>query len=396
MYLLSMKTARFVSVPSGLRCVAVGLYVFLLGCSSGSSGGSGAADAFDSSDGTDVAADGSGDGSGDGTADGGGDGAADGTAEGGDDAAADATDAAGSDGPDPEGDGDFDLKAPYEPAPDTVPSDKVPQGTVTELTLDSSESAIFPGAYPTGEPFSRAAAVYVPKQYVAGSAAPFMVVQDGVTFYQSTMVPVLDNLIAAGELPAMVAIFVEPGPDGGTPDGERSYEYDSVSEKYVDFVETELLPKVEAAAGVTLTKDPEGRGAMGGSSGGAAAFTMGWLRPDSFRRILTYSGSFCDLQPTPEHPHGAWEYHESLIAAAAPKPLRIALSASENDLNWNTDTDTMRDWVAANRAMAAALAAKGYHYRFVYAAGAEHVDWNMLQTTLPDTLRWLWKGYPIP
>jgi enterochelin esterase-like enzyme len=258
------------------------------------------------------------------------------------------------------------------------------------------DSAIFPLDFGTGEPFTREVAVYVPAQYVGGTEAPFMVVQDGITFFQGTMVTVLDNLIAAGQLPAMVAIFVEPGPDGGTPNGERSFEYDSVTDKYVEFVESELLPRVEAEAGVALTTDPEGRAAMGGSSGGAAAFTMGWLRPDSFRRILTYSGSFCDLQRTPDNPNGAWEYHESLIAASAPKPLRVALSASENDLNWNTDTDTKRDWVAANQAMAAALEAKGYAYRFVYAAGAEHVDWNVLQTTLPDTLRWLWQGYSAP
>lgn len=123
---------------------------------------------------------------------------------------------------------------------------------------------------------------------------------------------------------------------------------------------------------------------------------MGWLRPDAYHRILTYSGSFCDLQPNATYPHGAWTYHESLIASSPAKPLRVALSASENDLNWNTDTDHMRDWVAANTAMAKALKAKGYHYRFVYANGAEHIDSGVLEQTLPQTLRWLWRGYPAP
>jgi len=214
-----------------------------------------------------------------------------------------------------------------------------------------------------------------------------------ISFYASTMTPTLDNMIAAKKLPPMIAIFVEPGPNEDTPTGERSWEYDSVSDAYVTFVETELLPKVEADYGVKLTKDPEGRAAMGGSSGGAAAFTMGWMKPELYHRILTYSGSFCALQPSAEHPNGAWEYHESMIAASAAKPLRIALQASDMDLDWGTP---MTHWLNANRAMAKVLAEKGYHYRFVYAEGAGHIDQAVLEQTLPDTLLWLWQGYPIP
>lgn len=293
-----------------------------------------------------------------------------------------------------DGEGNFVISPPYDPAPETVVDESVPQGTVSYFDMSSAESEIYPVDVGTGEAFTRSAAVYVPQQYVAGDAAPFMVVQDGLSFYAGTMVPVLDNMIAAGTLPVMVVIFVEPGPDTGTPDGERSYEYDSVSEDYVTFVETELLPRVEADYGVTLTTDPEGRAAMGGSSGGAAAFTMGWFRPDLYRRILTYSGSFCNLQPTEAYPDGAWEYHASLIANEPAKPLRVFLSASENDLDWNVDGETKRNWVEANEAMAAALADKGYHYRYVFAEDADHIDGNVLGSTLPATLQWLWQGYP--
>src|SRR5262249_35947627 len=245
----------------------------------------------------------------------------------------------------------------------------------------------------TGKTFTRRASVYIPAQYQAGTAAPFMVVQDGITLYQSTMVPTLDNMIYAGILPVMIVIFVEPGPNPSATEGQRSYEYDSVSEDYVTFVETELLPRVERDYGVRLTTDPDGRAAMGGSSGGAAAFTMGWFRPDKYRRILTYSGSFCNLHANATYPNGAWEYHESLIASSPAKPLRVALSASEYDLDMNTDTEYKRNWVAANEAMAVALAAKGYEYRYVYAEGASHVDFGVLKQTLPETLRWLWQGY---
>jgi enterochelin esterase-like enzyme len=192
----------------------------------------------------------------------------------------------------------------------------------------------------------------------------------------------------------MVVIFVEPGPDGGAGEGQRSHEYDSLTEDYVTFVESELLPRVEQDYGVELTADPEGRGTMGGSSGGTAAFTMGWFRPDSFRRILTYSGSFVSLQPSAAYPDGAWAYHESLIPGSPAKPLRVALSASEYDFDMNDDSERRRNWIAANEAMADALAAKGYRYRYVYAEGADHVDFGVLEQTLPETLRWLWQGYP--
>lgn len=294
-----------------------------------------------------------------------------------------------------EGDGNSMIEPPFVPAPETVVDDNVPHGTITSFTMSSTTSAIYPLDIATGEPFDRSVDVYVPQQYAAGSAAPFMVVQDGISFYESTMVPVLDNMIAAGELAPMIAIFVEPGPNEDTPIGQRSFEYDSVSSAYVDFVETELLPAVATNAGVVLTSDPEGRAAMGGSSGGAAAFTMGWFRPDLYHRILTYSGSFCDLQPNDDYPDGAWSYHASLIGSEPAKPLRVALAVGEYDLDWNTDTDQKRNWKDANDRMAAALADAGYHYRYVYALQAEHIDFGVLQQTLPDTLRWLWQGYPV-
>ncbi len=305
---------------------------------------------------------------------------------------------AGNGVPDPgtKGDGNFTIAPPFHNAPELTVKQGVPQGTVSSFTMSSQGSAIYPTDFATKMPFSRNVSVYVPKQYVAGTTAAFIVVQDGISFYRGAMVPVLDNMINDHRLPIMIAIFVEPGPNEGTPTGERSFEYDAVSDAYVRFVETELLPKIKTDYRLTLTTDPEGRAAMGGSSGGAAALTMGWFRPDLYHRILTYSGSFCDLQPNAAYPQGAWEYHDSLIANSPGKPLRVALAVSQNDLNWNTPTDMHRDWQPANRAMAAVLASKGYHYRFVYAEGAGHIDSGVLRQTLADTLAWLWQGYPIP
>ena len=135
---------------------------------------------------------------------------------------------------------------------------------------------------------------------------------------------------------------------------------------------------------------------MGGSSGGAAAFTMGWFRPDLYRRILTYSGTFVNQHPDANYPHGCWEYHEHLIAENPAKPLRVFLEVGENDLNLDPQFgDNMHNWPKANKAMAAALSAKNYHYRFIYALGAGHVDGRVVGQTLPDTLVWLWRGYPF-
>jgi enterochelin esterase-like enzyme len=294
------------------------------------------------------------------------------------------------------GDGNFTIMAPFKAAAETLPNQIVPLGTLKNFTLSSNGSAVYPTDFATHAAFSRNVSVYIPKQYVAGTAAPFMVVQDGISFYRNTMTTVLDNMIYAKRLPIMIAIFVEPGPNENTPNGERSFEYDSVSDSYVKFVETELLPKIANDYQLKLTTDPEGRAAMGGSSGGAAAFTMGWFRPDLYHRILTYSGSFCDLQPNAAYPDGAWTYHESLIANMPVKPLRVFLEVGDHDLDWNTQTDMKRDWLTANKGMASALSARGYHYRYVFAAGANHIDSGVLQQTLPETLEWLWQGYPIP
>ena len=293
------------------------------------------------------------------------------------------------------GDGRHVIAPPYAPSPELVPADGVPQGTLHEFVMSSAESAIFPADIATGEPFERPVSVYVPAQYRPGTDAPFLVVQDGVSYFQGTMTPMLDAMIAAGTLPAMVVIFVEPGPDGGPGIGQRSLEYDSLTDDYLTFVETELRPRVEQEAAVSLTDDPAGRATMGGSSGGTAAFTMGWFAPDKYRLILTYSGSFVSLQPSAEYPGGAWDYQARLIPKSPAKPLRVALSASEYDFDMNDDSERRRNWIAANEAMADALAAKGYAYRYLFAKEADHVDYRVVEQTLPETLRWLWQGYPI-
>src|SRR6187401_1484782 len=199
-------------------------------------------------------------------------------------------------------DGNFIIGPTHPPAPETMVQEGVPQGAVYKLTMSSAESKIYPGIArdpgtfgtpdpndPTNlivttshpAPYTRNVAVYVPKQYVPGTVAPFIVGADGP---DALLFTTLDNLIAQKRVPVMIAILIGIG--GGDAQGsERGLEYDTMSGLYAEFVETEVLPLVERQ-GVKLTRDPNGRATMGGSSGGSAAFIMAWYRPDLYRRVL--------------------------------------------------------------------------------------------------------------
>jgi enterochelin esterase-like enzyme len=175
-------------------------------------------------------------------------------------------------------------------------------------------------------------------------------------------------------------------------------EYDTMSGKYAEFVESEVLPLVEKQCNVKLTKDPNGRATMGCSSGGSCAFIMAWYHPELYHRVLTYSGTYVNQQwPwNPETPQGAWGLHETLIPNSAAKPLCIWMEVGDRDLlNPNVMRDDMHDWVLANENMAKALAAKNYHYQFIFARNAGHCDGAVKQQTLPEALEYVWTGYPI-
>jgi enterochelin esterase-like enzyme len=243
-------------------------------------------------------------------------------------------------------------------------------------------------------PYTRRVAVYVPRQYVPGTAAPFIVGADGP---DRLLFAALDNLIAERRVPVMIAISIGNG-SGDAQGSERGLEYDTMSGRYAEFVEKEVLPLVQKQCNVKLTSDPDGRATMGCSSGAACALIMAWYRPDLYHRVLCYSGTFVNQQwpYNSETPHGAWGLHECLIPDSPAKPLRIWMEVGDRDLlNPNVMRDGMHDWVAANEKMAKVLAAKGYHYQFVFAGNARHCDRGVKEQTLPEALQWLWQGYPI-
>jgi len=164
--------------------------------------------------------------------------------------------------------------------------------------------------------------------------------------------------------------------------------------KYADFVEAEVLPRVETEAEVIVTKDPDGRMTLGGSSGGAVAFTMAWFHPELYHRVLTYSGTYVNLKSGPDAPHGAWEYNEHFIPQSPAKPLRVWMEVAQRDNGATTSAAGLHNWIIANINMAAALKTKGYHYQFVYAKDAGHTDGKVISQTLPQALEYLWRGYP--
>jgi len=311
----------------------------------------------------------------------------------------------------PRKDGNFIIGPTHPAAPEMTAQENVPHGAIYNFTMESADSKFYPGiardSSPAGQPrpepgtrrvlsshpapYTRKVAVYVPSQYVAGTAAPFIVGADGP---DQGLFVALDNLIAAHKLPPMIAISIGNG-GGDGPASERGLEYDTMTGKYAEFVEAEVLPLVEKQYNVKLTKDPEGRATMGGSSGGSVAFGMAWFHPELYHRVLTYSGTYVNQQfpVDPELPHGAWELHEHLIPASPVKPLRVWMEVGDRD-NGGTG-DLLHDWVVANENMAKALAAKGYHYQFVFARDAGHTDGKVKKQTLPEALEYIWQGYPI-
>ena len=314
--------------------------------------------------------------------------------------------------PSPKADGNF-IIGPTHPAAPEMTAPDLTHGEVIEFTMNSADSKYYPGiardkgTFGTPDPsdpaklvittsrpapYTRKVAVYVPKEYVSGTEAPFIVGADGPDHMLFTA---LDSLIPAHKLPVMIAISIANG-TGDAQGSERGLEYDTMSGKYAEWVENEVLPLVESKAHVKLTHDPDGRAATGGSSGAACALIMAWYHPELYHRILAYSGTWINQQwpYDPKTPHGAWEFHEHLIPQSPRKPIRIWMEVGDKDLyNPNIMRDNMHDWVEANERMARVLAAKKYHYQFVFAKNAFHVDRPVKLQTLPEALEYVWQGY---
>lgn len=314
--------------------------------------------------------------------------------------------------------GDWLVGPEYIPAPELEVVEGVPQGRIVQFVMNSTDSAYYAGiarnekgtvdpnnprtlivdTFP--QPYTRLVTVYVPSQYVEDTAIPFIVHHDGpkqLGGAEAHMLPrVLNNLIHQQRVPPMVAILIANG--GGDAQGsQRGLEYDTMSGKFAEFIQAEVLPQVEREAGVRLTDDAEGRATIGNSSGGAAAFTMAWYHPEWYRRVISFSGTYVNQQWPFDSatPGGAWDFHESLIPNSPRKPIRLWMHVSDRDnFNPNTMRDGMHDWVEANHRMAAALKAKNYPYFYVFSLDSRHGDKRVREQMLPHALEWIWRDYP--
>lgn len=248
----------------------------------------------------------------------------------------------------------------------------VAPGEVLEFTID--ESVIYPGT-------TRRCWIHVPAAYDSQTEAALMVFNDGWWYLDPDGDVrggvVLDNLIHRGEVPVAVSVFVDPGvfPEAENPKN-RNVEYDAFDDRYATFLLTEVLPVVTARFRVTT--DPDMHAICGGSSGGNAAFTAAWKRPDAFRRVIAYLSSFSQMPDGNPYPR--------LLASEPPKPLKIFMQAAHYDDGWNQPE---MNWLAENLEVAAALSKAGYDFRVVLGDGGHSP--NHGGVLLPDALRWIWR-----
>lgn len=260
----------------------------------------------------------------------------------------------------------------YDVHPDSLERPGVPRGTTTQRPPWASR--IFAGT-------TRDWWVYVPAQYQAGTPAAVMVFQDGAS-YRTYVPTVLDNLIASGDIPVTVAVFVNPGVFAGGR-SNRSAEYDTLSDRYARFLLEEILPDVETS--VALRHDPEGMAIAGASSGGICAFTAAWERPDRFGKVLSWIGSFTNIASGESRREGGHNY-QALVRKTPRKPIRVFLQDGASDLD-----NVHGNWPLANQTLAGSLAYAGYDYRFEYGRGFHSHRHG--RAILPDTLRWLWRDW---
>lgn len=267
---------------------------------------------------------------------------------------------------------DPDQDVRYAHGPDSTRRPGTPPGRIRSFDLD--DSAAYPGT-------RRRVWVHTPAGLDPGAEAGVMLFNDGWWYLDPEgdvrAGVVLDNLIARGQIPPLVSVFVDPGIFPDRPDPKnRNHEYDADDARYADFLLDEVLPR--AAAHRRITADPDRIGICGGSSGGDAAFTAAWQRPDAIRRVIAFNSSFAQMPGGNPYPRR--------IAAGQPRPLRIFLQTAQRDLHWN---EPEWNWFAESLETAAALTRRGYDLRLVVGDGGHSP--NHGGVLLPDALRWLWR-----
>ena len=269
----------------------------------------------------------------------------------------------------------YNIAAPYDPAMVKLVEDQ--RGEIIKFMM--KESSRYPGT-------EREILVYIPQQYCDTAPACLLVCMDGILYDATT---VLDNLIASGEMPVTVGVFINPGvvydEDRNVVRYNRCKEFDSTDDTWAEFIEKEVLPQVRAlktkdGQAINISSDPNDCAITGASSGGIAAFTAAWNRPDMFSRVYTTVGTFVAMRGGHEYP--------AIVRKTEPKPLRIYMQDGWYDV-WNP---IFGEWFEYNLLMESAFNFAGYEAFHHWNRGNHSIKYGTL--AFPDAMRWLWKGYP--
>jgi gluconolactonase len=257
----------------------------------------------------------------------------------------------------------------YEP-PEIEPG-KILPGTTKQFTFTQSE--VFPGTV-------RDVTVFIPAQYDGTTPACVYVKTDGFNPREKTL---LETMIATKEMPVTVGVFVRPGdlpaPMKGTLGRRnRCFEYDGVSDNNVRFLTDELLPFVAKEFDLNLSTDGNDRCMSGGSSGGIAAFTAAWNRPEAFSRVYAASGSWVAFRGGHEFP--------TMVRKFEAKPIRAFLTTATRDME-----NAAGDWFLLDQEMDKALKFSGYDYQFRIIEG-RHVQGYI--ENWREGMAYLWRGWP--
>lgn len=282
----------------------------------------------------------------------------------------------------------------YKLGPDSLPMDGVPKGKYSEPKVIKCE--VYPGTQHTYW-------VYVPAQYDPTKPTALMVFNDGQAYMKDPgdvrVHNVLDNLIYRREIPVMLGVFINPGrrpdqpepPSAGGDWGDRTTnrpeEYNSINDKYARVIVDELMPALRKE--YNISDDPEMRGIGGASSGAIAAYTVAWHRPDQFRKVFSFVGTFVNLG------NRGGNTLSDLVLQTEKKPLRIYLQDGRNDNRFASrgDNPDERDWFYNNVKLADALTKKGYDLN--YSWGMNNHGQKMGGAIFPEIMRWLWRDAQV-
>jgi enterochelin esterase-like enzyme len=223
----------------------------------------------------------------------------------------------------------------------------------------------------------RPVTVYTPPGYEAGAGPPYplMIVFDGTAYRDLIPLPtILDNLIAAGRIPPVVAVLI------GQLEAEERESDLSCNREFTRFLAEELLPW--SRKGYRVTSEPGGVVLVGSSLGGLAAACAAMERPDLFGNVLSQSGAFW------WKPEGDSEF-EWLVRQFASRPrlpLRFYLDVGSLEARPGV---TGLNLYGANHRLEETLRAKGYDLLFAeYIGGHSYANW---QGTISDGLIFLLK-----